>query len=185
MIHDLELIDKISELRRTTFDGNVFRTTGISADPMAASTNGGRWAPPPNEEPSFPVLYTSLERDGAIAEVVSYLAEQNPMPAKKLRVHEMVVTTSKTLTLGRLDLGELGVDFSEYGERNYWQTQKIGAAVNFLGMDGLLVPSARWKCENLIIFADNHSLNEKLELRDSEIVDWQAWARSSGFIETE
>lgn len=185
MIHDLDLIDKISRLHKTTFDGCVFRVTGIGADPTAASTNGGRWAPPPNEEPSFPVLYCSLEKDGAIAEVASYLAEQTPMPAKGLRVHELVVTASETLTLGRLELGELGVDPSQYGERNYWQTQKIGAVVNFLGMDGLLVPSARWKCENLIIFTDNHSLNEKLESRDSEIIDWQAWARSFGVIKTE
>lgn len=97
MIHDLELIDKIGNLPQTKFDDHVFRATGISADPTAPSTSGGRWAPSSNDEPPIRVLYTSFEKEGAIAELACYLAELNPKPAKSLKVHELAVTTSKTL----------------------------------------------------------------------------------------
>ena len=106
------------------------------------------------------------------------------MPAKPLKVHELAVTTSKTLTLARANLEELGIEISHYGKRDYSQTQKIGAVINFLGIDGLIAPSARWECENLMIFSANHSLNEKLETLSSEEVDWQAWARAAEIITT-
>lgn len=182
MIHDPVLTDQLSALPTIRFDGEVFRVTGISADPIAPSTNGGRWAPRPNGDPGVSVLYTSLERDGALAEVVSYLMDLTPRPSKPLRVHRLAVTTSSTLRLIQADLEGLGVDLTRYGERNYSVTQRIGAAMNFLGLDGLIASSARWKCENLMIFAENHSLSEKLEAIDSEDVDWQAWGRTHGFL---
>jgi hypothetical protein len=55
--------------------------------------------------------------------------------------------------------------------------QAIGAAVAFLECDGLIVLSARWSCENLVIFMDKHRLEETLDCEQSESVDWLAWAR--------
>lgn len=181
---DQRLTDKLAHYEQTSFNGSVFRVTGKSFDPKAASINGGRWAPRPNGEPGFPVLYTSLERDGALAEVASYLALQNPMPSKPLVAHELAITTSKTITLLMVDLEELGVDSKRYGERNYAQTQVIGTAINYMGLDGLISPSARWKCENLTLFMNHHGLEEKLELTNSEELDWLVWARESGLIES-
>ena len=134
---DQRLTDKLAQFEQTSFDGSVFRATGQSFDPTAASLNGGRWAPRPNDEPGFPVLYTSLRRGGAIAEVVSYLALQSPMPSKPLAVHELSVTASKTITVVMADLEDLGVDPKKYGKRNYAQTQIIGTAINYMGLDGL------------------------------------------------
>jgi hypothetical protein len=45
------------------------------------------------------------------------------------------------------------------------------------------VPSARWKCENLILFTDNLALNISLEVKNVEEVDWQAWAQSVGMLD--
>lgn len=59
MIHDPELLDLIQRLPRSAFDGQVFRTTGLKADPTAFSTNGGRWAPPDGTDGSCSILYTS------------------------------------------------------------------------------------------------------------------------------
>ena len=73
MIYDQGLVDQLSALATERFDGEVFRATGASADPLAFSVNGGRWAPPARDGADVPVLYTSMERDGALAEVVSYL----------------------------------------------------------------------------------------------------------------
>ena len=69
-----------------------------------------------------------------------------------------------------------------YGETDYERTQEIGAAVAFLECDGLLSPSARWSCENLVLFMDNHAQDNRLETLDTEEVDWIEWARSNGLL---
>jgi hypothetical protein len=71
MIHDQGLVDQLSVLSVERFRGEVFRATGISTDPLASSVIGGRWAPGVRDGADVPILYTSFERDGALAEVVS------------------------------------------------------------------------------------------------------------------
>ena len=156
MIHDQGLVDKLSALPVERFAGVAFRATGVSANALAFSFNGGRWAPPAGDGVDVPVLYTSMERDGALAEVVSYLTLLTPLPSKPLKVSRLGVSTTKTLRLARVGLERLGVDMARYGERDYGRTQSIGAALAFLGLDGLIAPSARWHCDNLMIYQTNH-----------------------------
>lgn len=77
------------------------------------------------------------------------------------------------------------MDSAEYSSLNYQRTQLIGAEVSFLGFDGLLVTSARWNCENLVLFMDNHHLENDLRLLESEEVDWKQWAIQHGFLDPE
>lgn len=183
MIHDQSLVDRLSGLATERFDGTVYRATRVNADPTAPSINGGRWAPPPSDDPGIFVLYTSFERNGAIAALVSFLADLTPMPGPRpIKVTTLAVTTSKTLRLARADLENLGVDLARYGERDYSRTQNIGGALEFLGLDGLIAPSARWACDNLMIFAENHGLTERLEPIGDEEIDWRDWAARNGFL---
>jgi RES domain len=139
MIHDPGLVDQLSALPVERFEGQVFRATRVNADPTAASINGGRWAPPAENGSDVPVLYTSLERDGALAEVVSLLVALTPVPRPRpLKVSRLGVLTEKTLRLARCDLARLGIDMTRYGERDYSRTQSIGAALAFLELDGLI-----------------------------------------------
>ncbi|MGD9541310.1 hypothetical protein [Methylocystis sp.] len=71
MIHEQNLVDQLSILPVERFEAEVFRTTSVSADPIAPSISGGRWAPSQDSACEVSVLYTSLERDGAIAEGMS------------------------------------------------------------------------------------------------------------------
>lgn len=183
MFHDQALLDKLSALQTERFDGIVFRATRVNADPTAPSMSGGRWAPAPNSDSGVHVLYTSMERDGAMAEVVSFLADLTPIPGPRpVKVTRLTVSTSRTLRLVRASLEQLGVDLGRYGERDYAATQKIGAALSFLGYDGLIAPSARWPCDNLMIFSDNHASGERLEAIDSKQIEWRTWAREHRFI---
>jgi hypothetical protein len=54
------------------------------------------------------------------------------------------------------------------------RTQLIGDAAKFLGFDGIIAPSARWPCLDLVIFTDDIP-PEGLELRRASVVDWRAW----------
>ena len=183
MIHDPSLLDRLSAFGPERFEGEVFRATRVNADPVAASISGGRWAPPPDGDAGHSVLYTILERDGAIAEVVSFLAELTPIPGpRQINVTHLAVSTSHTLRLVRADLAALGVELARYGERDYGRTQEIGAALVFLGFDGLIAPSVRWSCDNLMIFGDNHALAETLEPIGTDRVEWREWAQAHGIL---
>lgn len=79
----------------------------------------------------------------------------------------------------RPDLEGLGMDWGRYAEADYSLSQEIGAAVSFLECDGLIVPSARWDCNNVIAFTDNEGPHTQLAVvGDAVEVDWIAWAKA-------
>ena len=183
MVHDQSLVDRLSALDVERFSGEVFRATRVNADPLAPSVNGGRWAPVAQQGYDVSVLYTSFEQRGALAEVVSWLSELTPVPGPRpLKVSRLGVSTARTMRFARADLAKLDVDMARFGERDYGRTQMIGAALAFLDLDGLIAPSARWACDNLMIFTANHSLNERLEFLDSQEIEWRSWAKANGLL---
>jgi len=183
MIHDQALLDLLSQFPAQQFQGEVFRATGPSVDPLAPSVNGGRWSPRPDGDAGFSVLYTSLERDGALAELCSFIALLSPIPkARNMKVSRLGVSASRVVKIMPGDMHRLGIDQTQYGERDYDRTQEIGAALAFLEFDGLLAPSARWRCDNLMLFASNHSISEQLETLGQEEVEWRAWSAANGII---
>lgn len=180
MIHDPSLLEALSSLPVAEFEGRVFRVTGMQADPIAFSQSGGRWAMDTDKEGGCPILYTSTQREGAIAEVASYLALLTPVPQKPLKVHVLDVSLDRTLRLAIADFGALGIIENDYAKRNYLNTQRVGAAVNFLELDGLIAPSARWDCSNLMIYGDNHKLDKKLDVVQSSDLPYSEWAGFAG-----
>ena len=179
MVHDRELLERLTAFSPIIFDGEVFRATRRGLNPVAPSLRGGRWMVA-NEAPT---LYTSSERDGALAEITFHWIQLTPPPSKPAMVHRLHLNTKKTLRLGRADLLDLGVEWDRYEEINYRQTQLIGAAVAYLEYDGLIAPSARWPCENVMLFLRNSDEDdEPVRLIDSEEVDWMEWARSKHSI---
>ena len=183
MIHDNELVDKLSELPRRPFRGAVFRATGMSVDPTAASVNGGRWSPRPHRDWDVPTLYTSLQREGALSELCSFLADFTPVPKGRLiKVTRLDITLHEAVHLEPGDLSRLGVDMAQYGRRDYTRTQQIGAALAFLEADGLVAPSARWRCDNVMVFQDNHDVINNIEVGPEEALDWRAWAETNGIL---
>ena len=182
MIHHPELLERLGALPREKFEGDCFRATPLSLDPLAPSTRGGRWAPPDET----PVLYTSLLREGALAEIAFHWAQLSPLPSKPAALHHLRVTTRKTLRLVRANLETLGVRATAYASVNYSQTQAIGAAVAFLECDGLIVPSVRWECDHLVIFSDHHDVvQDELKVIGTEQVDWLSWGREHGLASCE
>ena len=175
MIYDPDLLDKLAAYKTEPFEGRVFRATRLNLDPTAYSTWGGRWAP----KDDIPVLYTSLEDNGAIAEISHHWMLNTPRPTKPLLLHTLDVSATQTLKLVRADLKELRVDLDRIGDMDYTFTQQIGSAVAFLGNDGLIVPSVRWDCENLILF-DDGTLKTKLQhIGEPEQIDWQSWCKDN------
>lgn len=169
---DRELLERLAAFAPVRFDSTVFRATRPGLDPLMPSVIGGRWMLPAE----MPILYTSMEKDGAIAEIAFHWGSLTPVPSKPVMAHELRPRAHKTLRLARADLTALGVDWNQYADINYERTQVIGAAIGHLALDGLIAPSARRNCDNVMLFMPGSDWAGTVSLRNSEEVDWRAWA---------
>jgi hypothetical protein len=179
MIHDPELIEKLLEYEEAEFSGEAYRAVMKGADPLAPSANGGRWMVRGENS----VLYTSLAKEGALAELCYHLGSLNPRPSRPLSINSLNVGIEKSIKLIKTDLSQLGVTDAEFDEPQYEKMQKIGAACCFHGIQGLIVPNARWDCENLILFPENFQTLDSISLSESSDIDWERWGIDNGLLE--
>jgi hypothetical protein len=172
---DLDLLDALDACPREAFSGAVWRVVREGRDPLLGAASKSRWC-----DGAFDVLYTSFEREGALAEVHAFLSLQPVLPSKiSWRDYELTAATEKTLVFADLTaLGRIGVEAATYRERDYARTQAIADAAFFLGFDGLIAPSARWSCQNLVLFTDRLA-PEKLAVtsQGAQPIDWAAWRK--------
>jgi RES domain-containing protein len=180
-VRDIALIDAIEAKPRAPFDGDVWRVTREGRDPVLGGPSNSRWC-----NGAFDVHYTSQEKDGAIAEIHAFLSEQPVFPSKlRFHAHCLKVQASRTLRIADLQaLEALGVDVSRYSSRDYARTQAIADAACFLDFDGLIAPSARWNCQNIMLFTQRLG-TDQIVLVGSETspVDFGSWRRDRAFLE--
>jgi hypothetical protein len=172
---DLHLLDAIDAFKREPFGQSVWRVAREGRDPLSGAPSNSRWC-----DGTFDALYTSLERDGALAELHALLSLQPVFPSKiRFFAHRIRVTAKRVLRLADLPaLAGLGVDADRYRERDYAKTQPIADAAHFLGFDGLIVPSARWNCLNFILFTDRIAPSDMgIVKSEVEPVNWQTWRK--------
>jgi RES domain-containing protein len=171
-IHDRGLLDALEAIDPRPFSGEVWRVARKGRDPLRGSVAQGRWSP--NAE--FEVLYTSVERVGALAEIGYRLSLEPVWPSRiEHDIHLIGAEIRPVLRLADLPaLVPLGVDVGRYPTFEYETTQAVAAAAYFLEFDGMLVPSARHPCLNLVVFTERAG---ELVLKRSEPVDWDRWRR--------
>lgn len=169
--HDRLLLDALDAVAPVPFESEVWRVARTGRPALQGSTAAGRWTP----EGAL-VLYTSLDADGALAEIGYRLSLEPVWPSRlEHTLHALTARTGHTLHLADLAaLRPLGVDIARYAGLDYRATQAVAAAAHFLEFDGMLVPSARAPCANLVLFLD-HLGPDALTIRQSRPVDWPAW----------
>jgi RES domain-containing protein len=184
-VRDNALIDAIEALPETEFDDIVWQIVRGDRDPLRGSAPGGRW-----DDGTFDVLYTSMASDGAVAELHYHLSRgQSVFPSKmQFRRFEIRVKLSRSLRLADMTaLQGLGLDSARYGamkydekQEEYPRTQEIAEIAHFLNFDGLVVPSARWDCRNVVIFTGRVPPEALSVEKDHGPIDWDEWKRNSG-----
>jgi hypothetical protein len=171
-IHDRIILDALEALDPEPFMGTVWRVTRAAREPLRGAAAHGRWSP----SGEFEVLYTSLVREGALAEIGYRLSLQPVWPSRiEHEIHAISAKTERNLRFVDVaSLAPFGVDAARYRSFDYTATQAVAAAANFLGFDGLIVPNARFACSNLVIFTENAP---DLTLAGTTRIDWEAWRR--------
>jgi len=142
----------------------VFRHMFAGFPPERENTSGARWNPP-----ETPAIYASLERTTAMAEADYYIGIQPRRPRAQRLMYRISVNLSSVLDLSDWGvLSSLGVDEVIFATADYSASQNVGGAVEWLGHDGLLIPSARAKGTNLVIFPNQRKADHLFEALDSE-----------------
>jgi hypothetical protein len=180
---DRALIDTLEQLETQPYEGRVWRFTREGRDPTLFFGGGNRW-----DDGTFDVLYTSLSREGALAEMRFHLSRGQPVVPSKIRyrLHELEVKVDGVLDLTDVELlSRIGIDIGNFGrlpyldrQGEYEACQRVAEAVHFLGSDNpkdpsaIQVPNARHPSQNLVLFADYVRPEAVVHVKDHGIIKW-------------
>lgn len=177
------LLDAIEAETPTGFAGTVWRVVTDGFDPLRPGRSGGRW-----DDGTFDVLYTSSERDGALAEAWFHLSRGQPVIPSKIRkrIHRIAVELDRVLDLSAGGkLAALGVNMAQYGRLSYVQRaqeypapQQIAETAFFYEYQAIVVPSARWPTSNVVVLTGNVR-PDRLKALDSEPIDLANWSETA------
>ncbi len=167
---DPGLLEQLESCPQRPFEGDTNRVVWADKSPLQGS-NGkrGRWNSPDSE---FEVLNTSFMAEGADAEFETFWSLFEQRPDRKALNWKLKVRLKRVVELSFEDLEKLGVRQADYQNRDYSRTQGISDALNYLGCDGLIVPSARYDCKNLIIYTQNLDKDSFVDEDESREFQW-------------
>lgn len=166
MTNDRELLEQLDKLPAAPWQGIVYRHMFADYSPDRENTRGARWNPP-----GTPAIYTSVERALALAEAEYQIGLQPVRPRVRRTIYGIAVTLGSALDLtDRAALACLGVGEAELESLDHTACQRIGGAVEWLGHDGLLVPSARGPGTNLVIFPNQQRADYEFRVIDAEVL---------------
>jgi RES domain-containing protein len=160
------LLDRLERINSQQFSDSVFRHVLGTNDPVRANTRGARWNPA-----GVSALYTSLDRETALAEGEFLLAAQGPYrPKVNRRLVELRVSLLNAVELDQDLLNQIGVSREVLQSSDFTLCQELGGGIHWLGHDGLIVPSARGPGRNLVIFTGHQDPDEELAILRDEVI---------------
>ena len=154
MIYQPEMLDILQSAAASAWDGIVYRHMFASQPPTRANTGGARW-----NEPNLAAIYASCERETALAEAEYYISLQPLRPRAKRTLFTIHLSLKNVLDLTSGDvLIRLGITTDVLSGADHTPCRTVGSAANWLGHEGLLVPSARrGGGTNLVIYRQDLS----------------------------
>ena len=139
MIYAPEMLDAIQAAAQSAWSGTVYRHMFGAYPPDRSNTAGARWNGPP-----LGAIYTSCERETALAEADYYISLQPVRPRARRTLYTIEASLGSVVDLTASNALELlGITSDVLRSDNHAPCRLIGSAVNWLGHHGLLVPSAR------------------------------------------
>ena len=164
MIYRPELLDVLQAALRADWEGEVYRHMFGDYPPTRPNIGGARWNPPGLE-----AIYSSCERETALAEARYYIALQPVRPKVSRVLYTLQVTVSGVVDLTAADLlAAAGITDSILRGSDFERLQHIGSAVRWLGHHGLLVPSVRWQGGTNLVILEPDPARVTIEITRAE-----------------
>jgi len=169
---DQQLLARIDAIEPIPFAGQAFRHIAHDRHPLSgagARTHGGRWNPPD----SFSTLYLALDRETTVREFYRLVKRQGRSPEDFLprRMYRYDVALAAVLDLrdpstrAALQLSDLDLTANDAAK-----CQQLGEAAHYLGLEGILAPSATGEGTVLAVFFDR--LHADSQVRDLDHEPW-------------
>lgn len=116
-----------------------------------------------------------------MAETYYHLSRAPVMSSSHMRLNHLSVALENVLRLNSDQLIDIGIEEPFASRLNSDRSQSIGETTFMLDYQGLIVPSARWGCDNLVIFIDHKKFdfNEHIEFIGASEVNWPVWKQRS------
>jgi RES domain-containing protein len=176
---DQKLLAQIDAVEPATFAGQAFRHIAEDRHPLSgtgARTHGGRWNPPE----SFSTLYLALERETTVREFYRLAKRQGRAPQDFLprRMYTYDVSLAAVLDLRHASIrASLQLSEHDLTADDATKCQQIGESAHYLGLEGILAPSATGEGTVLAVFFD--SLHADSQVRDLDYEPWTAAPQGS------
>ncbi len=167
---DEELVQRVDQLGSFVWSGTTYRYTTARRDPLSgagARLFGGRW----NPKDIFATVYLATPVEACLGEVRRSAEAQNTPVEEMLSVpyllHTVDVQGVSILDL-RADaaLEHVGLNLTDIADLDWTACQSVGHAAWFLGLGGVLAPSATG--DGLVLAAFENRVGGSLKLRESQ-----------------
>jgi len=160
------MLDILQSAAVSAWEGRVYRHMFGAHSPVRSNTTGARWNEPPLE-----AIYTSCERETPLAEAEYNIRLQPLRPKAQRMLYEIRVSLRKVIDLtGPGLLPRLGITDAVLSSPDHAPCRLIASAVNWLGHDGVFVPSARLAGgTNLVIYQQDPS-TDMFEVVGEEVI---------------
>ncbi len=168
------LVDAIDRLDPISYAGDVYRHVAAGRHPLSgagARSLGGRWNPPQ----SFATLYLGDRKTAVEAEFRRMARRQGLDPSSFLprRLYRLEVDLQAVVDLTGAQVLPDALADADFGLDDLTVTQAIGEAAQYLGREGILVPSAAGDGKVLAVFIDRLLPESRVD-----DIDFEIWTES-------
>ena len=168
---DPRILERVDAIEPVAFRGCAYRHVARTKSPISgegARVHGGRWNPPQ----SFPTLYLALDRPTVLAELKRTALRFGIAPEGLLprAVYRCDIAIRQCLDLR--DQGnreQVGLSLDAIRSEDPRRCQGVATAAHYLGLEGLIAPSAAGAGSTIAIFTDRLLADSCVEPRDAEI----------------
>jgi RES domain-containing protein len=150
------VVQKVDSLAPVAYEGAAHRHIEPSRNPLSgagARINGGRW----NPRDSFSVLYLGLTRATVDAEF-ERMARRMGRSTEDFLPRRFVAYTLRLASVLDLRpdsaLADVGLSMADLASDDLVKCQQVGEAAHYLGLEGILAPSATSRGVVLAVFPD-------------------------------
>jgi RES domain-containing protein len=166
MIYPPEMLDTLQSAAASAWEGTVYRHMFGSHPVGRSNTEGARW-----NVPGLGAIYASCERETALAEADYYISLQPLRPRAMRMLYTIHVSLKNVIDLTTTHLlSRLGITADVLSSIDQSPCRTIGAAVNWLGHDGLLAPSARRHGGTNLVIYHQDLATSAFVVTDEEII---------------
>lgn len=163
---DPDLLDALEFMPAQEWDGRAWRHMFNDYPPTQVNTSGARWNPR-----DVGAIYAALDRDTAIAEGQHAIDIQPRRIFRQRVVYEVHVKIPGLIDLTGVDsLESVGLKRDDIASNDFAACQEVGRGAAWLGLNGLLVPSARHAGSNLVILVGDLDVDDFMEVISREVI---------------